>query len=169
MQTNLKSGFVNKLGYFLCSLIFLSYWVVTILFVSPDNYVKISLIKGEEFFDDLFYQNWAFFAPPPTSDNRLYYRFEMLTDSCKVYTFEVLEPIIKMKRHAAPFNSSAEILEYVLSGVVQNITDGLYSVNQSVEFGNQFIADSLLYDKIPIYNELNLGKEYVQKSKNFRV
>ena len=124
-------------------------------------------MQGEAFFDDLFYQNWAFFAPPPTSDNKLYYRFEQISDSNVVYTFEVLGPIIEMKRKAAPFNAQQEILEYILSGTVHNITDGLYSVNQSIEFGNEFNSDSLTRSEDLFERKLEIGKNYVQNSNNF--
>jgi len=124
-------------------------------------------MKGEDFFDDLFYQNWAFFAPPPTADNKLYYRFELLSDTSMVRTFEALGPIIEMKREAAPFNANQEILEYILSGTVHNITDGLYSVNRSIDFGSQFTSDSSNSDEDLVAKKFNLGKEYVQESNNF--
>ena len=99
---------------------FIFYWCVTILFTIPDNYINLSLPKHKEYFDFYLFQKSAFFAPPPTFNDKLYYVFKSSkTDSITIY--EALYPIIKKKRRKAPFNTNEDLLDYVLSNSVNNI------------------------------------------------
>lgn len=75
-------------------------------------------------FENFFFQRWSFFAPPPQSNNRLYYVFQNKY-SGKEKAYEVLAPIFDKKRKTAPFNSKEEALDYILSGSATNITDAI--------------------------------------------
>jgi hypothetical protein len=73
-------------------------------------------------FENFFFQRWSFFAPPPESNNRLYYLFTNKATG-KQTAYEALAPIFEKKREKAPFNSKEEALDYILSGNITNIVD----------------------------------------------
>ncbi|CAM1343864.1 hypothetical protein [Tenacibaculum amylolyticum] len=152
----------KTLPYFIVG-IFSIYWLCTIIYVSPNNYIKISLLKQEQAFDIFFFQKWGFFAPPPDYNDRLYYTFHSKKDSTKAYTFEVMETLQEKKSARAPFNSSEDILDYILSNTLNSISSGLVTINQKIEYDKKTPFDSLK-------NRMNIierEKNYVQSSNNF--
>ena len=68
---------------------FSAYWGATFFFTMPDNYLKIKALAYDKVFQSIFYQQWSFFAPPPTYNDFLYFEFAD-TLSGEVQTFEVL-------------------------------------------------------------------------------
>ena len=97
------------------------YWCVTLVYVTPNNYIRIKCNKALAHFEVFFSQRWAFFAPPPEYDYKLYYIF---IDSDKnLSVFEALENILKVKKEKAPFNATEEFLDYSLSGSISYIID----------------------------------------------
>ncbi len=50
--------------------IFSIYWSLTLIFTSPSNFINISLLEYSYVFETFFFQKWAFFAPPPNSNDR---------------------------------------------------------------------------------------------------
>lgn len=150
------------LPYFIVG-IFSIYWLCTIIYVSPNNYIKISLLKQEQAFDVFFFQKWGFFAPPPDYNDRLYYTFHSKKDSTKIYTFEVMETLQEKKSSRAPFNSSEDILDYILSNTLNGVSSGLVSINQNINYEKKITPDSLK-NKV---NILEREKSYVQSSNNF--
>ncbi len=103
--------------------IFIFYWSSTILYNSPNNYVKIQFSGYLDFFGKFFEQRWNFFAPPPTHNNRLYYSFIHKENPKKVLAFEVFTALLERKRAKHPFNTTEDVLDYILSGSVSNINE----------------------------------------------
>lgn len=114
---------------------FAFYWAVTFLFTMPDNYINLSLYKQNQMFQLALYQKWSFFAPPPNFNERLYYEFKKKGDS-SVQVFEAIEPICKAKQRKTPFNSREDLLDYVLSGSMNNISDQMFELQQDFKYEN---------------------------------
>lgn len=126
--------------YFFSTLIsglFLFYGVTTLIFSTPDNYINISLIKYSENFNTFLYQRWGFFAPPPQSNDRLYYIFEKKNNKSEIIIYEVIEPLLKEKQKNAPFNSKEDLTDYLISNSIYLITDGIRAVRKSYEFNSK--------------------------------
>ena len=104
----------------ICYLMFFTYWGFTFLFIFPNNPIKAKLKKSMFDFNLFFRQTWSFFAPPPKSNSRLYYSF-FDKNKDEIKSFEIMEPLLYEKRKKAPFNTEEEILDYMLSGVINNI------------------------------------------------
>jgi len=121
-------------------------------------------MEGEETFNTFFFQKWGFFAPPPKYNDRLYYTFESKNDTTQYHTFEVMAPLQKRKSTKAPFNSSEDILDYVLSSTLHSISDGLYAVNESLSYQEDKI-DSLKPTKA---DRIEKGKLYTESTTNFQ-
>lgn len=158
--------FMKRLNIYIVIVCFIFYWSTTILFVTPKNYVTISLHKQEQFFNTFFFQKWSFFAPPPKYNDRLFFRYESKIDSTKFFLFEVIEPLQRRKSKKAPFNSSEDILDYILSSTIMSISDGLIAVNESIKYKISK-EDSLNVD-VTIKNRIELGKKYIQSLPSFR-
>lgn len=123
--------------YFFSTLIlgfFLLYGLITIIFVSPNNYLNITLSKYASVFDDVFYQRWGFFAPPPKSNDRLYFTYENKLDKSKKITYEILEPLLIKKSNEAPFNSAEEINDYLLSNSIYYINDVIINIREKYKY-----------------------------------
>lgn len=114
--------------------LFLFYGIATLIFSSPDNFLNISLIEYNQKFNTFFYQRWGFFAPPPQSDDRLYYVFEKKINKNDVIVFEVIEPLLKQKINNAPFNGKEDLVDYLISNSIYLITDGIRTVRQTFEY-----------------------------------
>src|SRR5665213_3955688 len=54
------------------------YWLVTLLYVSPNNPIRVQFLPQLAFFERFFFQRWEFFAPPPMYNERIYFIFEPL-------------------------------------------------------------------------------------------
>lgn len=152
--------------YFILT-IFGFYWMCTLLYVSPKNYIKIELLEQEQLFTTFFFQKWGFFAPPPKYNDRLYFRFESKKDPTKSISFEVIEDLQKRKTRKAPFSSSEDILDYVISGTLHGISDGLYAVEQSMQYEEEVI-DSLKNSGYSETEKIEKRKAYVQETSNFK-
>jgi hypothetical protein len=113
---------MKKLHLFGIVALFTIYWATTIFFVMPDNYLKIKMLRAEKLFSTFFYQRWSFFAPPPTSNDRLYYEF-VDKDTKKVTIVEVLKDIQVTRQKQFLFNDDISVLDYILSNTVNNIVD----------------------------------------------
>jgi hypothetical protein len=123
--------------YFLSTLFtgfFLYYGIVTLIYVTPDNFINISLIEHNQKFETFFYQRWGFFAPPPQSNDRLYYYFQKKNNKKEVIVYEVIEPLLKQKYLKAPFNGKEDLIDYLISNSINVIVDGIISIRQSVEY-----------------------------------
>lgn len=72
-----------------------------------------------KFMDKYLYQNWSFFAPPPDSNNLLYYNF--YSSDSLYQTVEVLIPIANRKRANYFTNNKYNIIDYHLNGSIESI------------------------------------------------
>ncbi|MFD0863477.1 hypothetical protein ACFQ1M_14775 [Sungkyunkwania multivorans] len=113
----------RKLFYGFIGLTFCSYWLATLFSVMPNNFIKLSHYRSHLLFDSFFRQRWSFFAPPPTSNDRLIYEYE--TNEGTVVVVEVLEDIYKNKTSKAPFNSNEDMMEYIIAGNVHSVSQFL--------------------------------------------
>lgn len=161
---------MKNLIYKIIFSIFSLYWVMTLFFVAPDNYIKITFTEYESYFNLFFQQNWQFFAPPPNSNDRLMYTFINKKDSTDTKTFEVFEPLNIAKKENAPFNSAQNILDYVLSGNSSQVTSIIIDYNEAVLYQQR---DSLgLNDNKSFIlfteNQLTERKKIVQNSLPFK-
>lgn len=140
------------------------YWVTTILFVAPDNFVSISLLKYKLHFETYFYQQWGFFAPPPKYNDRLYYYFINDANKESVLRYEVIQDLQALKSKRAPFNGTEDVLDYILSSSLHAINDGLVAVKESLEFEYNNRSTEDLKDSITIEE----GKKFIQNIKSFK-
>jgi hypothetical protein len=137
------------------------YWSVTFLFTMPDNYMNLSLYKQNQLFQLALYQKWSFFAPPPNFNERLYYEFRKKGDSA-VQVFEAVEPICKAKQRKTPFNSKEDLLDYIISGSMNNISDQMYELQQDMKYENGLKG----VEKLDSVQHENIRK-IIQKSYGF--
>ncbi|WP_212005183.1 hypothetical protein [Chitinophaga sp. HK235] len=127
------------------------YWIITLFFIFPPNPLNISLDNMNNQFQSVFFQRWAFFAPPPKYNSRIYIVFiEKATSNKSV--FEVLEPILRKKHNNAPFNTSAQIMDYIFASSLIGIDDKLKTMQDAYK-GKEFqtrhnLSDSLITDRI---------------------
>jgi hypothetical protein len=146
--------------YSITMIVFISYWSITFIFNAPDNYINISLYKYNQLFQTFFYQKWSFFAPPPTFNERLYYEFRNIKDS-SVMIFEAAEPICIAKQKNSPFNSKDDLLDYIISGSVNGVSDQMHELQESFKLDNlkkgKGDLDSLQYDTIKKFAQKSLG------------
>ncbi|MBP0613907.1 hypothetical protein J8J42_12745 [Chryseobacterium sp. cx-311] len=111
-----------KIFKYIIAVIVIIYAASTLLYNSPNNYIKIKFEKELKIFDLFFNQRWGFFAPPPTFNNRLYYTFYDKNQK-KIETFEVLQNLSEQKRYARPFNEREEMIDYLLNGPIIAISN----------------------------------------------
>ncbi|WP_396191512.1 hypothetical protein [Flavobacterium sp.] len=156
-----------KFATYLVLFVFSIYWSITVVFISPSNYINISLLEYSYIFETFFYQKWAFFSPPPSSNDRLYYVFQNKITK-KERVFEVIEPITKLKSIKAPFNTEEDILDYVLSNTVNTIRDEIVSINEVIKYRQTTKKIILTSDeKIKLYNKRLEGGSSLQTLKNY--
>ncbi|WP_420385840.1 hypothetical protein [Roseivirga sp.] len=139
------------------------YWTTTIVFVSPDNYINVSLLKFKHKFETYFYQQWGFFAPPPKYNDRLYYYFISDLNNEYVLRYEVIEDLQVIKSKKAPFNSTEDILDYILSSSLHAVNDGLVAVKESLEYELNNGLIEALNDSVIIEE----GRNFIQQIKSF--
>lgn len=113
--------------------IFLWYWIITIFFNLPSNPIQIQFDQANRLFQDIFFQKWSFFAPPPKGNDKLYYFFRSKTDTNRVSIYETLDVLALEKQKAAPFNANEEIGDYIVSGSVSEITEFIYNYLQDLK------------------------------------
>ena len=127
--------------------IFSFYWLATILYCSPNNFIRIELNRYMNLFGSAFYQRWTFFTPPPKADEKLYFLFISKDPSQKNFACEVFN-IIRAKKRANPiFDTESEALDGV-------ITSSAYALNNSM--GDRI---TVLRKTFPDSSELFFQKE----------
>ncbi|CAL2094950.1 conserved protein of unknown function [Tenacibaculum sp. 190524A02b] len=125
---------MKKIVSFVILALFSGYWGITFFFTAPDNYLKISQMEGGRVFKKFFFQKWGFFAPPPTSNDRLYCVIHKKSDSTKVKVLELIKPVIDQKISKAPFNNKADLLDYVLSNNFIGVNDEIRAANELIGY-----------------------------------
>ncbi len=124
---------------------FFVYWIFTLIYVMPANYIRIKAEPVNNLFTHYFSQRWTFFAPPPKHNYRLYYIYE--TEG-KNLTIEVTKAITETKRKNAPFNTDDEIVDYVIYGCIDGIQKQLATLQKELGDGNLNKNDTELNKKI---------------------
>ncbi len=116
---------MSRIIKFFIVFLFTFYWVVTIFFNLPENYLTIKFSKQNTTFQTFLFQRWGFFAPPPTFDDRLYYVFHKKTDTAfrKIQPIEICKNLFKEKSRKAPFNNEEDIFDYIISNSLITIGD----------------------------------------------
>jgi|GEM_PF-2336777 len=102
------------------------YALTTLLYVSPQNPLRIYFDEELLAFEKWGYQKWTFFAPPPKSNDRLYIAFS--PKSGEGETVEVLEGIYARKQHDNPYNTKSQVVDYAVSGFTSQISDMMREV-----------------------------------------
>lgn len=128
------------------------YFLITVLAVMPNNYFKITNKEFFDRFDQIFYQRWNFFAPPPKTNFRLYFEYKNADSKIIYRKLEVMKKLLKDKREKAPFNGYEEMMDYQLYGCVNIITTLLSDLTKQ----SQFISP----DSTGTYHALYAIKKY---------
>jgi|GEM_PF-1942550 hypothetical protein len=163
-----------KLKITLIYLVFCLYWFSTIFFTLPENYLQIKAIKYEKIFSVFLYQRWSFFAPPPKTNERLY--FEYITIKKDTVLLEVLKPLSKKRKEEFLLNSDRSVIDYVLASNIYTLSDYLRENYNNYKFEkcNKSISDTLcntmflkeFYPKFHEYPELKSLLNYGLLIKN---
>lgn len=146
-------------------LIFISmYWFMTFLYNSPNNYIKIELQKEIKIFSTFFGQKWSFFAPPPQQNYKLYFTY-LDQNKNEVAVFEIFSSIIESKRNTRPFNLRAEMIDYTISGSVDDIVNSIVKKREnenvkqpeiSIETSNKLAVEQIVKNPEKTYGFLLL-------------
>ncbi|MEO6916949.1 MAG: hypothetical protein ABI151_16115 [Chitinophagaceae bacterium] len=124
MQTAIKGKYRILLP--LALTIYIAWWLLIALGNFPETSLPIaSNLAHYKIFDEVFYQRWGFFAPPPNEDDRLYYVFTNNSDSSKNITFEIFEKLLHEKREKYLLNDDLSNLDYILYNTTSPIEDQL--------------------------------------------
>lgn len=106
------------------SVAFITYWLGTIIYVAPNNYIRAQFAGVFRAVEPVFYQKWEFFAPPPTY-NTTVYAIARLQNPEETISWDLTSEVRRLKGRHAPFNSAADATDYVLSGAAIDITSQL--------------------------------------------
>lgn len=104
------------------------YAFTTVLYVTPNNPLRIYFDKELNAFENWGYQRWSFFAPPPTFADRLYFAFSPKDDNG--VTIEILEGIYKRKRENNPRNTKMQVVDYAVSGTADAVSNHIQEINR---------------------------------------
>lgn len=102
------------------------YALTTVLYVLPNNPLRIQFDAELLAFEKYAYQKWTFFAPPPRGSDRLYFAFS--PKSGEGVTVEVLEGIYARKRQDNPHNIKTQVVDYAVSGTASQISDAIREI-----------------------------------------
>lgn len=116
--------------YSVALLIFTGYWLSTLLYCSPTNYVRIQSHTYMSWFNIYFYQKWTFFTPPPKDNQRLYFLFVNRHQPQRIIKCEILKPIQDKKRENPIFNHTHEILDNVISGCAISLNNSMVETSR---------------------------------------
>ena len=109
------------------------YFLPTFIYNLPKNPIKIYSPIFSNFFDVFLQQRWDFFAPPPQANNKLYFSY-FDNNFNKIGTFEVLSPIVDMKKQTLPLNTKAETLDYIINGQINEILFSIVDKSNELKY-----------------------------------
>ena len=148
---------MRTIKYFLL-IIFAFWWGLNFYFSFPKSSLPIlyahNLYKK---WDNIFFQRWGFFAPPPDFDNRLYYVYTNKKDTSNIFIYEVFEKMNKRKNQNYLFNDNLINLDYILHNLSSPIGD-LLRENYQI-YKHQRFCDS-------ITNETECYQSFINQSRN---
>lgn len=122
------------------------YAFITVLYVTPNNPLRIRFDDQLLVFEKWAYQKWSFFAPPPLYNDRLYFAFSPRVGEGK--TVEVLEGIYARKQQDSPVNIRAQVVDYVISGTARQISDLIREIYRYREVNALLDADPAVLDDL---------------------
>jgi hypothetical protein len=140
-------------------IVFVWYWLSTILFNLPNCYIKIKTLSYNQRFQDFFGQKWNFFAPPPTFNSRLYFGFFNRTDSSLVVEVEVIESVLKAKKEKRPLNWNQEILDYTLASATMDLHEQLKEAVDVRKIIEKNEDENISYNKVCIESRQKWNKD----------
>lgn len=107
-------------------LLFSFWWSFNLYFNFPNTSLPILYTYSSyQKWDNIFFQRWNFFAPPPDSNTRLYYAFHNINNSNDIFIYEVFEKLNKNKNEKYLFNDYLINLDYTLHNLSSPIGDFL--------------------------------------------
>lgn len=115
--------------YFLSLLviiIFTIYFSITIFINAPEDSVIVGEnLKSYQFFQNILYQKWTFFAPPPLSNKRTVYEFISKKEdgTAEVFTIELFEKIAKKLQKEYLFNDITANSDWILFNYVETLAN----------------------------------------------
>lgn len=122
------------------------YALTTLLYVSPNNALRIYFDTELSAFEKWGYQKWTFFAPPPKGSDRLYFAFS--PKSGDGVTIEVLEGIYTRKQQDNPVNIKAKVVDYTVSNTARAISDGIREIYRYRKVHELFGGDPAYLDDL---------------------
>ena len=133
---NIMTTLIENIKTYLILSIFAIYWGITLFFVVlPEDSAPILLNYHSAIrFNDYFYQNWGFFAPPPNYNQRLYYSFENINNPSVVKTVEIFEKLSADSKNKYPFNDNELLLDYVIHNTAEAISTKLRNDYQNYQY-----------------------------------
>jgi hypothetical protein len=113
---------LKKILYIGAFIFFFTYWSITLLYCSPNNFVRAEFNTSMKLFEAFFYQRWTFFTPPPKTNERVYFLYVDKKNPNIMTQCEVLKPIQDKKRENPIINNTFEVLDDIIGGAVAVFT-----------------------------------------------
>lgn len=157
---------MRKVFIFTALFIFMVYWGITFLYVTPTNIISDTFFDKFRIARYFFGQNWSLFVPLPKDNKQLYYTFYR-KDSNETHTYEVLESLLKLKTEQAPFNATESIREYILTNSESSV---IWFAQNYVPEKSENTCNSLSQEEITLQKLQFLNTTYhFQMLKSFAV
>ena len=169
-----KRAIYHFIVFPLIILAFITYWVTTFFFALPDNYINIKHTYSKFRLNIFLNQNWHVFASAPKYNFRVYYIFESISDSTHLFTYEIIEPLMKNKRAKAPFNYEESLLDNLLINSIKYIEHQSIELNQDISYINYVNSSNnnkhkLKLESYPVFQENSTVKNLINYSKTIAV
>lgn len=137
---------------------FVFYWLITLLYVSPSNFIRINFQNQLHLFEYAFSQKWAFFAPPPQRNVRLFYTYHR-QDSTPIITLEVLEYLLEQKKEKQPWNTKEEALDYMVNGSIDSILNTI--IRNRKRHQSNYPDSTSVYCELLARGEINASSDNI--------
>jgi len=111
---------LRRLPRIAAGVVLVAYWLTTITYVAPNNYLRAQFPGVFRAIEPVLYQKWEFFAPPPTF-NTTVYAVAHLQNPEETITWDLTSEIRRLKGRHAPFNATEDAIDYVLSSAAIDI------------------------------------------------
>jgi hypothetical protein len=113
---------LRRLAGVAAGIAFITYWLATIAYVAPNNYIKAQFAGVFRAVDPVLFQRWEFFAPPPTFNSTVY-AIAHLQNPEETITWDLTSEVRRLKGRHAPFNATEDAIDYVLSSAAIDIAE----------------------------------------------
>jgi hypothetical protein len=121
---DVRVGGLRRLPGVVAGVAFVTYWLATIAYVAPNNYIRAQFVGVFRAVEPVLYQRWEFFAPPPTF-NTTVYAIARLQNPEETVTWDLTSEVRRLKGRHAPFNATEDAIDYVLSSAATDIVEQL--------------------------------------------